>query len=71
MNLNNVVESSQMGEGIGLNNFNDEGKRNYRSKGRESFRGRDNNFYQTNQGRGGNNFGKLIVVEEEVVTTKR
>jgi len=56
VNLNNVVESSQMGEARARDNFNNGGRGNFRGRGRGTFRGRgrgnfnqwrDNNFNQS------------------------
>ncbi|CAJ2651487.1 unnamed protein product [Trifolium pratense] len=85
VNFNNAGESSQMGEGRGRDNFNNNngGRGNFRGRGRGTFRGRgrgnfnqwrDNNFNNFNpsyQGRGGNNFGSNSVEEEEETIIKR
>ncbi|XP_039683033.1 heterogeneous nuclear ribonucleoprotein A2 homolog 1-like [Medicago truncatula] len=69
VNLNNVAESSQMGEARTRDNFNNGGRGSFRGRDRGSFRGRGrgnfnqwrdnnyNNFNQSHQGKGGNNFG--------------
>jgi len=40
VNLNNVFESNQMGEGRARDNFNNGGRGKYRGRGRGTFRGK-------------------------------